>query len=341
MLKSLIDFAIERRVTIVMFTVAIALFGFVSLSRLKLNLLPDLSYPTITIRTELPGAAPLELETLITRPVEEVRQHHPQRPRGALGLARGPVRRDARVPLGHRHGHRGHRRPREARPAAAADRGQAAPAAALRPGERTRHAPRADGRRRRDRRRQHRAAQGAAPLRRGPPEARPRSGRGLGGGQGERRLRGRSAGLRRPAEARAAGTLDRRRHAPHPRREREPVRRPARAGHAALPGAHAERVRERRADGERDHRHQGRPARLPARRRATSRAATRTARRSRASTARSRSSSPSTRKATRTPWRSPTACVPASRNSRRTCPRAPSCSRSTTSPRSSPRRSAR
>ena len=60
MLKSLIDFAIERRVTIVMFTVAIALFGFVSLSRLKLNLLPDLSYPTLTIRTELPGAAPLE-----------------------------------------------------------------------------------------------------------------------------------------------------------------------------------------------------------------------------------------------------------------------------------------
>ena len=71
MLKALIDFAIKRRVTIVMFTVAIALFGFVSLSRLKLNLLPDLSYPTITIRTELPGAAPLEVETLITRPVEE------------------------------------------------------------------------------------------------------------------------------------------------------------------------------------------------------------------------------------------------------------------------------
>ncbi|HET9695204.1 MAG TPA: efflux RND transporter permease subunit, partial [Steroidobacteraceae bacterium] len=71
MLKGLIDFAIKRRVTIVMFTVAIALFGFVSLSRLKLNLLPDLSYPTITIRTELPGAAPLEVETLVTRPVEE------------------------------------------------------------------------------------------------------------------------------------------------------------------------------------------------------------------------------------------------------------------------------
>src|SRR5512135_966297 len=71
MLKSVIDFAINRRVTIVMITIAIALFGFVSLSRLNLNLLPDLSYPTLTIRTELPGAAPIELETLVTRPVEE------------------------------------------------------------------------------------------------------------------------------------------------------------------------------------------------------------------------------------------------------------------------------
>lgn len=54
-----------------MATLAIALFGFVSLSRLKLNLLPDLSYPTLTIRTELPGAAPYEVENLVTRPIEE------------------------------------------------------------------------------------------------------------------------------------------------------------------------------------------------------------------------------------------------------------------------------
>jgi hydrophobic/amphiphilic exporter-1 (mainly G- bacteria), HAE1 family len=67
----LIDFAVRRRVTVLMFTVAVLLFGFVSLSRLKLNLLPDLSYPTLTIRTELPGAAPLEVENLVTRPVEE------------------------------------------------------------------------------------------------------------------------------------------------------------------------------------------------------------------------------------------------------------------------------
>ena len=52
---TLVDFAIRRRVTIAMATVAITLLGFISLSRLKVNLLPDLSYPTLTIRTELPA----------------------------------------------------------------------------------------------------------------------------------------------------------------------------------------------------------------------------------------------------------------------------------------------
>ncbi len=70
-MRRLIEIATERRVTIVMFAVAVGLFGLVSLSRLNLNLLPDLSYPTLTIRTELTGAAPAEVENLITKPIEE------------------------------------------------------------------------------------------------------------------------------------------------------------------------------------------------------------------------------------------------------------------------------
>ncbi|MDX1506711.1 MAG: efflux RND transporter permease subunit [Woeseiaceae bacterium] len=70
-MRRLIEIATERRVTIVMFTVAIGLFGMVSLSRLNLNLLPDISYPTLTIRTELTGAAPVEVENLLTKPIEE------------------------------------------------------------------------------------------------------------------------------------------------------------------------------------------------------------------------------------------------------------------------------
>jgi HAE1 family hydrophobic/amphiphilic exporter-1 len=70
-MRRLIEIATQRRVTIVMFTVAVVLFGMVSLSRLKLNLLPDISYPTITVRTELTGAAPVEIENLLTKPIEE------------------------------------------------------------------------------------------------------------------------------------------------------------------------------------------------------------------------------------------------------------------------------
>jgi HAE1 family hydrophobic/amphiphilic exporter-1 len=70
-MRRLIEMATQRRVTIAMLMVAIVLFGVVSLSRLKLNLLPDISYPTLTVRTELTGAAPAEIENLITKPVEE------------------------------------------------------------------------------------------------------------------------------------------------------------------------------------------------------------------------------------------------------------------------------
>lgn len=70
-MRKLIEIATERRVTITMFMVAVGLFGMVSLSRLAMNLLPDLSYPTLTIRTELTGAAPLEVENLLTKPIEE------------------------------------------------------------------------------------------------------------------------------------------------------------------------------------------------------------------------------------------------------------------------------
>jgi HAE1 family hydrophobic/amphiphilic exporter-1 len=70
-MRRLIEIATERRVTVVMLMVAVGLFGMVSLSRLNLNLLPDVSYPTITIRTELTGAAPVEVENLVTKPIEE------------------------------------------------------------------------------------------------------------------------------------------------------------------------------------------------------------------------------------------------------------------------------
>lgn len=65
------ELATRRRVTIGMLTVTMVLFGVIGLFGLKVNLLPDLSYPTLTVRTEYEGAAPLEIENLISQPVEE------------------------------------------------------------------------------------------------------------------------------------------------------------------------------------------------------------------------------------------------------------------------------
>lgn len=68
---NLVEFSTRRRVTVWMFTISLLLFGLISLGNLKVNLLPDLSFPTLTVRTEYTGAAPVEIETLITEPVEE------------------------------------------------------------------------------------------------------------------------------------------------------------------------------------------------------------------------------------------------------------------------------
>lgn len=53
-----------------MIMIAIVVFGVVGFSRLSVNLLPDITYPTITVRTEYPGVAPLEIERLISEPIE-------------------------------------------------------------------------------------------------------------------------------------------------------------------------------------------------------------------------------------------------------------------------------
>ena len=67
----IISGSIARPVTVAMATFAVVLFGSISLERLGLNLLPELTYPTLTIRTEFEGAAPAEVEEQITRRLEQ------------------------------------------------------------------------------------------------------------------------------------------------------------------------------------------------------------------------------------------------------------------------------
>ena len=62
--------AVDRPVTVYMFYLAVILLGAVSLRELSVDLLPDISYPRLSVVTDYPGVAPEEIETLITAPLE-------------------------------------------------------------------------------------------------------------------------------------------------------------------------------------------------------------------------------------------------------------------------------
>jgi len=68
---SLPEFSVRRPVTVFMVTIAVTVFGAISWWNLPVELLPDLSYPTLTIQTEYEDAAPSSVEQFVTRPVEE------------------------------------------------------------------------------------------------------------------------------------------------------------------------------------------------------------------------------------------------------------------------------
>src|ERR1044071_8275659 len=62
---------VKRPVAILMVTLAVGVFGWVSYQRLALTLMPDMSYPTLTVRTSYPGTAPEEIEQVVSRPLEQ------------------------------------------------------------------------------------------------------------------------------------------------------------------------------------------------------------------------------------------------------------------------------
>src|SRR3989338_11426840 len=65
------QFSVNRPVTIIMIVTGILIFGVVSLELLPQELFPQIVYPQLTVVTPYENAAPEEIETLITKPIEE------------------------------------------------------------------------------------------------------------------------------------------------------------------------------------------------------------------------------------------------------------------------------
>src|SRR5688572_17023269 len=63
--------AIERPVTMFMLSIVVVLLGAISLTRLPVDLMPEIVRPVITVSVTYSGVGPLEMEQLVTRPIEQ------------------------------------------------------------------------------------------------------------------------------------------------------------------------------------------------------------------------------------------------------------------------------
>jgi len=64
-------FSVHHPIFTVMIFLIVIILGFVSFTRLPIDLMPDITYPTLSLITSYGNASPEEIEELITRPVEE------------------------------------------------------------------------------------------------------------------------------------------------------------------------------------------------------------------------------------------------------------------------------
>lgn len=64
-------FSVHRPVFTIMATLIVMLLGMVSLTRLPVDLMPDISFPTLSVQTSYENASAEEIEELVTRPLEE------------------------------------------------------------------------------------------------------------------------------------------------------------------------------------------------------------------------------------------------------------------------------
>src|SRR3954469_7772857 len=68
---NLADISIRRPIFITCVVLVMLAVGLLSMSRLGVDLFPDVTFPVVTVSTPYPGAGPSEIETLVSKPLED------------------------------------------------------------------------------------------------------------------------------------------------------------------------------------------------------------------------------------------------------------------------------
>lgn len=70
MLENIINWSLKKRLIILAMGIAIMIFGVLEVQKSEVDIFPDLTAPTVTVLTEAKAMTPLEVEKLITLPIE-------------------------------------------------------------------------------------------------------------------------------------------------------------------------------------------------------------------------------------------------------------------------------
>jgi len=71
-MQKLAEICIRRPVFAAMIVLSLVVVGAASYFKLGVDRFPSVDLPTVAVRTNLPGASPEEMETLVSQPIEEV-----------------------------------------------------------------------------------------------------------------------------------------------------------------------------------------------------------------------------------------------------------------------------